>query len=91
MINWRVRVKNPNFWLALVPALLLAVQAAGALVGWDFQPEGIQGKLLDAVNAVFGLLTILGVVNDPTTAGLQDSVRAMGYAAPAGLAEELDT
>lgn len=91
MINWKVRAKNPNFWMALVPALLLAVQAAAALVGWELHLEGIQGKLLDMVNAVFGLLAILGVVNDPTTAGLQDSVRAMGYSAPAGLAEELDT
>lgn len=41
-----------------------------------------QEKLLDLVNAVFGLLAILGIVNDPTTAGFRDSARAMGYDKP---------
>ena len=26
MINWIVRIKNKNFWLAAIPALLLLVQ-----------------------------------------------------------------
>ena len=25
-INWKVRIRNKNFWLALIPALLLLVQ-----------------------------------------------------------------
>ena len=41
-----------------------------------------QEKLLAAVNALFALLAVLGVVNDPTTAGLKDSPRAMGYRKP---------
>ena|GEM_PF-5883816 len=39
-------------------------------------------KLLDLINAVFGLLAILGIVNDPTTKGLGDSRRAMEYKTP---------
>lgn len=39
-------------------------------------------KLMSVVNAVFAVLAILGVVNDPTTAGLEDSRRAMGYDTP---------
>lgn len=82
MINWKVRMKNPNFWAALVPAMLLVIQALGALAGWQPELAGLQEKLLDAVNALFGLLAILGIVNDPTTAGLEDSERAMTYQEP---------
>ena len=39
-------------------------------------------KLLEVVNALFAVLAILGVVNDPTTAGVADSQRAMTYAVP---------
>lgn len=39
-------------------------------------------KLLAVVNAVFAVLTILGVVTDPTTAGITDSIQALGYTEP---------
>lgn len=82
MINWKVRLKNVNFWLAAIPALLLVAQSAAALAGITLPIDAVQGKLLDLVNAVFGLLTILGIVNDPTTRGLADSQRALGYREP---------
>ena len=34
MINWIVRIKNKNFWLAAIPALLLLVQTVAALFGF---------------------------------------------------------
>ena len=40
------------------------------------------GKILAVVDAVFALLVILGIVVDPTTAGVGDSKRAMGYQEP---------
>ena len=82
MINWKVRIKNKNFWLALVPALLLLVQVVGAPLGykWDF---GVLGEQLTAiVNALFAVLAILGIVSDPTTAGIGDSARALTYEKP---------
>ena len=82
MINWKVRLKNVNFWLAAIPAVLLVAQSAAALFGFALHMDAVQGKLLDLTNAVFGLLTILGIVNDPTTHGLGDSVRALGYREP---------
>ncbi|HIW15875.1 MAG TPA: phage holin, partial [Firmicutes bacterium] len=39
-------------------------------------------KLLAVVNAVFGVLVILGVVTDPTTSGVSDSAQAMTYETP---------
>ena len=82
MINWKVRMKNARFWVSLIPAALLVVQSAAALAGWTLELEALQGRLLDLVNAVFGLLAILGIVNDPTTQGYSDSTRAMGYEKP---------
>ena len=82
MINWKVRFQNRNFWLALVPALLLLLQSAAALTGIDLDLGALQGRLLDFVNAAFGVLAILGIVNDPTTQGLTDSPRALGYRKP---------
>jgi phi LC3 family holin len=82
MINWKVRLKNVNFWLAAIPAVLLVAQSAAALFGFALRMDAVQGKLLDLTNAVFGLLTILGIVNDPTTRGLGDSTRALGYKEP---------
>ena len=82
MINWKVRLKNVNFWLTAIPALLLVLQTLAALFGWQLELGALQEKLLAAVNAVFALLAVLGVVNDPTTAGLKDSSRAMGYRKP---------
>lgn len=82
MINWKVRLKNVNFWLTAIPAVLLVLQTLAALFGWQLELGALQEKLLAAVNAVFALLAVLGVVNDPTTAGLKDSPRAMGYQKP---------
>ena len=79
MINWTVRIKNKNFWLAIIPAMVLLAQAVAAVFGATLELGGIGDKLVAVVNAVFGVLVILGVVNDPTTEGLGDSKQAMGY------------
>ena len=82
MINWTVRIKNKNFWLAAIPALLLLAQTVAALFGFTLDLGAVGDKLLAVVNAVFALLAILGVVNDPTTAGISDSEQARGYTSP---------
>lgn len=83
MINWKVRFKNKAFWLALIPAVLLLVQVVAAVFGYTLDLGDLGNKLLDVVNALFGVLTILGVVTDPTTQGVGDSNRAMSYDKPA--------
>ena len=81
-INWIVRIKNRQFWLSLIPAVLLLVQVVAAVFGYTLDLGDLGNKLLAVVNALFAMLAILGVVNDPTTAGLWDSSRAMGYIEP---------
>lgn len=81
-INWTVRIKNKAFWLAIIPALLLLIQVVAAVFGFALDLGDLGNKLLAVVNAVFAVLAILGVVNDPTTASLNDSANAMNYTAP---------
>ena len=81
-INWIVRIKNQQFWISVIPAIALVVQAVAAVFGYTLDFSTLVGKLLAVVDAVFALLVILGIVVDPTTKGLGDSNRAMSYDEP---------
>lgn len=78
-INWTVRIKNKNFWLAVIPAVLLLAQTVAAVFGYTLDLGEIGNRLIAVVNAVFSVLVVLGVVVDPTTAGISDSKQAQGY------------
>lgn len=82
MINWKVRIKNKIFWVEVIPAIALVVQAVAAVFGWTLDFTNLTGKLIGVVDAVFALLVILGIVVDPTTVGIGDSQRAMKYDEP---------
>lgn len=81
-INWIVRIKNKAFWMALIPAIALLVQAVASVFGFTIDLTTLVGKLLAVVDAVFAILVILGIVVDPTTHGVGDSERAKGYSEP---------
>lgn len=83
-INWKVRLKNKTFWLAIIPAVLLLVQQIVGLFGVviDFTP--LQNQLVTIIGTVFSILAILGIVVDPTTKGVSDSAQAMTYTEPKG-------
>ena len=82
MINWQVRIKSKQFWLALIPAVLLLVQVVAAVFGFELDLGELGNRLLDVVNALFAVLAILGIVVDPTTAGVGDSAQALTYDKP---------
>lgn len=82
LINWKVRVKQKMFWLALIPAILILIQTVAALFGIEIDISGVSARLIDIVNAVFAVLVILGIVTDPTTKGFGDSERALTYTEP---------
>lgn len=81
-INWLVRIKNKSFWIALIPAVLLLIQVVAAVFGITLDLGDLGNKLLAVVNAVFGVLAILGIVVDPTTTGITDSEQALTYTEP---------
>ncbi|WP_075980834.1 phage holin [Bacillus massilinigeriensis] len=87
MINWKVRIKN-RLWVTsfiaqvfiLVEFLLLGAHSIGLT---DFQlTEELENWVIGVVNAVFMLLSTLGLIQDPTTRGLSDSEQASKYDAP---------
>lgn len=82
MINWKVRIKNKNFWITLIPAMLLLTQAIAAVFGYSIKIGDLNDKLLAVVNASFTVLSILGIIIDPTTAGIEDSKQALSYNTP---------
>ena len=81
-INWKVRILNKTFWLTLVPALALLLQTFLAVFNIRLELGETIDKLLVFINALFAVLMIVGIVNDPTTAGLTDSTRALEYHVP---------
>ena len=82
MINWMVRIKNKAFWMSFIPAVLLLIQVVAATFGFALDLGELGNKLLAVVDAVFCVLAILGVVTDPTTAGVSDSKQALTYKWP---------
>ena len=73
MINWKLRFKNKATLIAIASTMILLAQQLGLKL-----PDNIE----DVVNTVLTLLVLLGVVNDPTTAGLKDSETALTYDKP---------
>lgn len=81
-INLIARIKNKSFWLSFIPAVLLLVQVVAAVFGYTLDLGDLGNKLLSVVNALFAVLCLLGIVVDPTTAGVSDSEEALSYTEP---------
>lgn len=73
MINWKLRFKNKATLIAIASTVILLAQQLDLKL-----PDNIE----DVVNTVLTLLVLLGVVNDPTTAGVGDSAEALTYTEP---------
>lgn len=81
-INWVLRLKNKATLTALIAAALaFGYQVAGI---FGVVPPVAQDELTQAAFLLVNILVALGVVVDPTTAGIGDSERAMNYTEPKG-------
>ena len=79
-INWKVRFKN-KVWLGSF--LSLVVSFVYSMLGlFDIFPAVTKNNILEILNQILTFLGLIGVLVDPTTAGLSDSDRAMGYDEP---------
>ena len=79
-INWKVRFKN-KVWLASFLTLIISF-VYNILQMLDVTPAFAQNQVTEIVNQVLMLLGLMGVVVDPTTAGVGDSLRALSYEEP---------
>lgn len=86
-INWKVRVRNPQFWAQVLFAIFIPILAYAGLTAQDLTSWSLIGELLgDALaNPYVLMLVVVSVYNaiiDPTTAGISDSARALTYIKP---------
>ena len=86
-VNWKVRFKN-KVWLASFCAIILSF--VYTMLGmFDIYPSITKNQALEIVNNVLVFLSLIGVIVDPTTAGFNDSERAMGYEVPYSDADQI--
>lgn len=79
-INWKVRFHNKT-WLGLFISLIIGF-AFNLLKLFDIYPPITENQVLNIVNQFLTFLGLIGVLVDPTTAGIEDSDRAMTYEEP---------
>lgn len=73
-INWKLRLQNKTFWATLAPLIVLLLQQ----LGLNFVPENWE----EIFTTVMAILLLVGVINDPTTIGFNDSDQALDYTQP---------
>lgn len=79
-VNWTVRFKN-KVWLASFFGAI--VSFIYTILGqFEIAPVVTQNVVMNVINAILMMLSMLGVIVDPTTSGVNDSKRAMSYVEP---------
>ena len=81
-INWKVRIKNKQFWISMIPLVIVLVYRILVIFGIEFDYTLISEQIIQVVEAIFVILGVLGIVNDPTTEGFTDSDQALTYITP---------
>lgn len=87
MINWKVRFKNPNFWIQIALAIIVPLLGYAGLTAQDITSWAIVGDLfVGAISNPYVLITVaISVYNsitDPTVKGIGDSQQALTYDKP---------
>ena len=82
-INWKVRFKNPYFWIGLFGVIMATLGVKPEeFTTWSMVIEEIKYVLSNPFLLISVILAVVGVVNDPTTKGVNDSKQALEYAKP---------
>lgn len=79
-MNWKLRIMNRTTWAGILAALVACAWQVMGVLG--VVPPVSEDTVVQAVGIVLNILVGLGVLVDPTTAGVRDSARAMGYDQP---------
>ena len=82
-INIPVRFKNPWFWVGLGGVILSAMGVSPEMfTSWGAVWEAVVNLIGNPFMLGSVILAVLGVLVDPTTAGISDSKRALSYKSP---------
>lgn len=79
-VNWKVRFKNKVWLSSFICAVVAFVY--NVLGMFEIFPVITQNTIMQIVNEFLLLLSLVGVIIDPTTEGANDSIRAMNYEEP---------
>ncbi len=79
-INWNVRFQNKTFLTGLISLVVVFVYDLLQLLG--IAPVVTQSAVMQVAEGILTILGMLGVIADPTTAGLSDSRQALTYTSP---------
>lgn len=79
-LNWKVRFKNKVWLTSFFAAILTFIYTILGM--FDVYPEITRNDIGEIINSLLMFLSLTGVIVDPTTAGISDSERAMGYEVP---------
>ena len=81
-INWEVRFKSKTFWVSLLSFVLLLITQVLYIFNIKFDGPYWFGVLAPIIDTIFGILTLLGIVVDHTTKGIDDTKQALSYTEP---------
>lgn len=82
-INWKVRVKNPYFWIGLVGMFFCAIGVdVNTLTSWPALVEQLKEFIMNPFLIGSVVIAFIGYITDPTTAGFGDSKEALNYSSP---------
>lgn len=79
-INWKLRLQNKTTLAALITTVISFVYTILGI--FDIVPKFSQDSVVQFAAIIVQILMAIGIVVDPTTDGVSDSSRAMGYSEP---------
>lgn len=79
-INWKVRFQNKAFLTGLISLVVVFIYDLLQLLG--IVPVVTQSAVMQVAEGILTILGMVGVIADPTTAGLTDSRQALTYTSP---------
>ena len=79
-INWKIRFQNKTFLTGLISLVVVFIYDLLQLL--EIAPAVTQSAVMQVAEGILTILGMVGVIADPTTAGLSDSKQALTYTSP---------
>ena len=86
-INWKVRAKNPMFWVQIVISIFTPILAymgitVQDLTTWTAVFEALRTAVVNPYVLMLVAVSVYNAILDPTTTGITDSRKALTYEEP---------
>lgn len=79
-INWKLRLQNKVTLISLSIAVVTLIYQVLAIVG--VTPSIAESDVKEIISTIINALCVMGIIVDPTTKGVGDSDKALGYSQP---------